>query len=182
MGPDRTTQPGPGRDFVRGIFYKKRTGSAIAAVSRADFPMARIVLVTLPTSGEPTMNQLESRNSQTSAAAPHPNGQEPEFRTLRRAWEDGTIASLREAQGQGGPVEAAADASMPDSLKAKGRWRAQVDDAAAAWTLLTENDLQALEDHERTLSELIQARYGITRWEADRQVMAFIEDHLSSAL
>ncbi len=71
---------------------------------------------------------------------------------------------------------------MPDSLKARGRWRAQVDDAAVVWTLLTENDLQALEDRERTLSELIQGRYGLTRWEADRQVMAFIEDHLSSAL
>ncbi len=126
------------------------------------------------------MSQLESRNTQTSTT--QPNGQEPEFRTLRRAGEDGTIASLREAQGQGGPVEAASDASMPDSLKARGRWRAQVDDAAAAWSLLTENDLQALEDHERTLSELIQARYRITQWEADRQVMAFIEDHLSSAL
>lgn len=128
------------------------------------------------------MNQLESRNTQTNAAAPQSNGQEPEFRTLRRAWQDGTIASLREARGQGGPVEAASDASMPDSLRAKGRWRAQVDDAAAAWRLLTESDLQALEDHERTLSELIQARYGITPWEADRQVMAFIEDHVSSAL
>jgi hypothetical protein len=128
------------------------------------------------------MNQLESRNTQTGATAPRPNEQEPAFRTLRRAWEDGTIASLREAQSQSGPVEPGPDPSMPDTLKAKGRWRAQVDDAAAAWSLLTENDLQALEDHDRTLSELIQARYGITRWEADRQVMAFIEDHLSSAL
>jgi hypothetical protein len=126
------------------------------------------------------MNQLESSSAQTSPSAP--NEQEPAFRMLRRAWEDGTIASIREAQGWGGPVEPAADPTMPDSLKAKGRWRAQVDDAAAAWSLLTENDLQALEDHELTLSELIQARYHITQWEADRQVMAFIEDHLSSAL
>jgi hypothetical protein len=126
------------------------------------------------------MNQLESGSTQTSAAPQ--KDQEPAFRTLRRAWEDGTIASLREAQGYGGPVEPASDPSMPDSLKARGRWRAQVDDAAAAWSLLTENDLQALEDHERTLSELIQTRYRITQWEADRQVMAFIEDHLSSSL
>jgi len=126
------------------------------------------------------MNQLESRNTQASDT--RLNEQEPAFRTLRRAWEDGTIASLREAQGCGGPVEPTSDPSMPNSLKAKGRWRAQVDDAAAAWSLLTENDLQALEDHERTLAELIQARYHITQWEADRQVMAFIEDHLSSSL
>jgi hypothetical protein len=128
------------------------------------------------------MNQLESQDIRTSATAPHPSVQEPEFRTLRRAWEDGTIASLREAHGHGGPIEAASDPTMPSSLKARGRWRAQVDDAAAAWSLLTENDLQAFEDHERTLSELIQGRYGVTAWEADRQVMAFIEDHLSSSI
>lgn len=126
------------------------------------------------------MNQLESGNTQTSATPS--NGQEPAFRTLRRASQDGAIASLREAQGYGGPVEPMSDPSMPDSLKARGRWRAQVDDAAAAWTLLTENDLQSFEDHKRTLSELIQARYRITQREADRQVMHFIEDHLSSAL
>lgn len=128
------------------------------------------------------MNQVELRDTQTSATAPHPNGQEPEFRMLRRAWEDGTIASLREALGQGGPVEAASNPTMPDTLKARGRWRARVDDAAATWSLLTENDLQALEDHERTLSELIQDRYGVGRLEADRQVMAFIEDHMSASM
>ena len=128
------------------------------------------------------MNQLASGNTHTSTTAPHQNEQEPAFRTLRRAWEDGTIASIREAQGRGGPVEPPSDPSMPDSLKAKGRWRAQVDDAAAVWSLLTENDLQAFEDHESTLSELIQRRYGVTRWEADRQVMAFIEDHLSASM
>ena len=128
------------------------------------------------------MQHFDSRSTRTNATTPPPEQQEPAFRTLRRAWEDGTIASLREAQGYGGPVEPTSDPSMPDTLKAKGRWRAQVDDAAAAWSLLTENDLQALEDHERTLAELIQARYRITQWEADRQVMAFIEDHLSSSL
>ena len=128
------------------------------------------------------MNQDAYGNTQTTSAGSYVGEQEPEFRALRRAWEDGTIASLREAQGQGGPVEPAHDPSMPDSLKARGRWRAQVDDAAVVWSLLTENDLQALEDRERTLSELIQGRYGVTRWEADRQVMAFIQDHLSSAL
>jgi len=126
------------------------------------------------------MNQLESRDSEASDTSS--SGQEPALRTLRRAWEDGTIASLREAHGRGGPVEPASDPTMPDSLKARGRWRAQVDDAADAWRLLTENDLQALEDHERTLSELIQARYRITQWEADRQVMVFVEDHISSSL
>ena len=34
----------------------------------------------------------------------------------------------------------------------------------------------------RAYADKQAARYGITRWEADRQVMAFIEDHLSSAL
>lgn len=126
------------------------------------------------------MNQLESRNSQTGDTSS--NEQEPAFRMLRRAWEDGTIAALREAQGYGGPVEPPFDPGMPDSLRAKGRWRAQVDDAAATWSLLTENDLQAFEDHERTLSELIQARYHVTEEEADLQVMVFIEDHLSSSL
>jgi hypothetical protein len=91
-------------------------------------------------------------------------------------------ATLREAHGHGGPLPPEADSAMPSSLKAKSRWRKQVDDAGAMWSQLTESDLQELEDHEHTLSELIQARYHITQWEADRLVMAFIEDHLSSSL
>jgi len=91
-------------------------------------------------------------------------------------------ATLREAQGHGGPLQPDADSAMPSSLKAKSRWRKQVDDAGAQWNQLTEGDLQELEDHEHTLAELIQARYRITQWEADRQVMAFIEDHISSSL
>jgi hypothetical protein len=89
---------------------------------------------------------------------------------------------LREARGRGGPLEPQADMAMPSSLKAKRRWRKQVDDAGALWNRLTESDLQELEDHEHTLSELIQSRYQITPREADRQVMDFIEDHMSSSM
>ena len=128
------------------------------------------------------MNQLVSRSTQNRATAPFPDQQEPVSRTLRRSREDGVTATLREAQGHGGPVEPDSSQARPSSLKAKGRWRKQVDDAGAMWNELTEGDLQELEDHEHTLSELIQARYHITQWEADRQVMAFIEDHMSSSL
>ena len=128
------------------------------------------------------MNQLVSRDTRQSATAPPPDPQEPAFRALRRSREDATIATLREAQGNGGPVESASDPTMPSSLKARSRWREQVDAAGAAWARLTESDLQALEDHDHMLAELIQVRYGVTQWEADRQVMAFIENRLSSAL
>ena len=127
------------------------------------------------------MNQLVSRNADRTTA-PTPDTQEPAFRKLRRLREDGAMATLLEAQGHGGPVEPDAGPSMPSSLKARGRWRKQVDDAGAAWSRLTENDLQALEDHDHMLAELIQVRYGVTPKEADRQVMAFIEDHVSSGL
>ena len=128
------------------------------------------------------MNQPVSRSTRTRAIAPPQDPQEPAFRTIRRAREDGATATLLEARGHGGPLEPATDPTMPSSLRAKGRWRERVDDAGRAWARLTESDLHGLEGHENTLAALIQARYGITRWEADRQVMAFVEDHVSSAL
>ncbi len=128
------------------------------------------------------MNQLVSRSTQLGAMALSSDQQEPQSRTLRRSREDGLTASLREARDHGGPLVPEANIAMSSSLKAKSRWRKQVDDAGALWNQLTEGDLQELEDHEHTLSELIQSRYRITQWEADRQVMAFIEDHMSSSM
>jgi hypothetical protein len=113
---------------------------------------------------------------------PHSEVQEPLYRRLRRSREDGQTAALREARGRGGPLDQTPVRPLPDALKAKGSWRKRIDDAGYRWSKLTEDDLQELESHERTLSELIQARYGITRAEADEQVLHFIEDHLSSNL
>lgn len=120
-------------------------------------------------------------NITTDATVQSQDSQEPAFRRLRRSVEDGHIATLREAQGRGGPLDPMPSA-MPSTLNAKSRWRRQVDDAGAVWTHLTEGDLQRLEDREQTLSEILRERYDISAEEADRQVMNFIEDHLSSAL
>jgi len=128
------------------------------------------------------MNQATARQNTVSAPSPRPEGQEPVFRNLRRSREDGAIANLREAQGRGGPLDDGSDFVAASSLRAKRRWREQVDDAGAAWSRLSESDLQQLEDHQRTLAELIQERYGVSAHEAERQVMAFIEDHVSSSL
>ena len=128
------------------------------------------------------MNQLVTTPNRSSARAHQSDGQEPVFRTLRRSMEDGMTANLREAHGRGGPVDELIDPAMPSSLKAKRRWRQQVDNAGAEWARLTEGDLHKLEDHEQTLSELIQLRYGLSEPVADLQVLAFIEDHLSSSL
>ncbi|MEO8499416.1 MAG: hypothetical protein ABI565_00775 [Vicinamibacteria bacterium] len=128
------------------------------------------------------MNQLFTTSTKRRDSALQSDGQEPVFRTLRRSREDGMAASLREAQGRGGPVDELIDPTMPSSLKAKSRWRTQVDDAGAEWSRLTESDLHQLETHGQTLSELIQLRYGLSEPVADLQVLAFIEDHLSSSL
>ena len=128
------------------------------------------------------MNQATARQDTMSARSPRPEGQEPVFRSLRRSREDGAIANLREARGRGGPLNDESDFAVASSLRAKRRWRKQVDDAGAAWSRLSERDLQQFEDHRRTLAELIQERYAVSAQEADRQVMTFIEDHVSSAL
>lgn len=125
------------------------------------------------------MNQ-EAASTYDTTSSP-PSQQEPVVRRLRRSYEDGQAATLREARGRGGPLEIPSR-PLPSPLLAKRKWRRRVDDAGARWSLLTEDDLQKLEDHERTLAELIQERYGLHRTEADRQVMHFIEDHLSSTL
>ena len=128
------------------------------------------------------MNQTAAAQNRMTARSSEYDGQEPMSRSLRRSREDGALANLREAQGRGGPVDDGSDFAVASSLRAKGRWRKQVDDAGAAWSRLSESDLQQLEDHERTLAELIQERYGVSPREADRQVMTFLEDHVSSAL
>jgi uncharacterized protein YjbJ (UPF0337 family) len=72
--------------------------------------------------------------------------------------------------------------SMPNAMNARGKWRRDVSDAGVVWDRLTENDLQRLEGHQETLTELVRERYGVSRDEADQQVMTFIEDHQSYSL
>jgi hypothetical protein len=127
------------------------------------------------------MNQATAGITRSRTGDSRPDHQEPLARERRRSQEDGQTANLLEAQGRGGPLDLEPD-PRPSPLRAKSKWRKQVDDAGALWRKLTEGDLQQFEDHERTLAELIQDRYGVRPQEADRQVMHFIEDHQSSSL
>ncbi|MEO5762266.1 MAG: hypothetical protein ABIR28_08140 [Vicinamibacteria bacterium] len=75
-----------------------------------------------------------------------------------------------------------ADAVMPDADKAQEKWKQEMLDVASLWPLLTEDDLTQLEAHRKSLSDLVQKRYSISRSETERQVSAFIQDHQTFAL
>ncbi len=63
--------------------------------------------------------------------------------------------------------------SIPSTDEIKGKWKQHVGAAKIAWGKLTEDEFLQLEGHEEKLSGLIQARYAITRDEAEKQVKNF---------
>jgi uncharacterized protein YjbJ (UPF0337 family) len=64
---------------------------------------------------------------------------------------------------------------LPSVDEIKGKWKQHVGAAKIAWGKLTEDELLKLEGHQDRLAGLVQARYAISRDEADRQVKSFFE-------
>lgn len=64
--------------------------------------------------------------------------------------------------------------NLPGSVdEAKGLWKQQVGAAKIAWGKITEDEWLKLEGHEQKLAGLIQERYALTLYEAERQVRSF---------
>ena len=63
---------------------------------------------------------------------------------------------------------------MPASIdEAKGLWKQQVGAAKITWGKITEDEWLKLEGHEQKIAGLVQERYTLTRYEAERQVRNF---------
>jgi uncharacterized protein YjbJ (UPF0337 family) len=62
---------------------------------------------------------------------------------------------------------------MPSVDEMKGKWKQHLGAAKIAWGELTEDELLKVEGRQDKLAGAIQARYAITRDEADRQVKDF---------
>ena len=72
--------------------------------------------------------------------------------------------------------------SLPTSIdEAKGMWKQQVGAAKITWGKITEDEWLKLEGHKQKLAGLVQERYALTRYEAERQVRFFF-DRLKHAL
>ncbi|MCB9948320.1 MAG: CsbD family protein [Rhodospirillaceae bacterium] len=57
----------------------------------------------------------------------------------------------------------------------EGRWKQLKGQARQKWGELTDDDIEAVEGRHEELVGRIQARYGIAREEAQREVNAWIE-------
>lgn len=73
-------------------------------------------------------------------------------------------------------------ASPPRADEGLTKWTREVERAGLVWRLLTEDDLSSIESHDKTLQELIQARYALSPAELDAQITGFIKDHQTSPL
>lgn len=72
--------------------------------------------------------------------------------------------------------------SLPTSIdEAKGLWKQQIGAAKITWGKITEDEWLKLEGHEQKLAGLVQERYALTRYEAERQVRNFF-DRIKRAL
>ena len=59
----------------------------------------------------------------------------------------------------------------------EGRWKQLKGQAKQKWGELTDDDVEAIEGRQEELVGRVQARYGIAREEAKREVDAWIEGH-----
>lgn len=76
------------------------------------------------------------------------------------------------------PTKTVTFASTTEDIKTL--WKQQITTAKNAWTKLTEDELQAIEGHTHKLIDLIQARYVLTREEANKQVKNFFDKFMPS--
>lgn len=67
--------------------------------------------------------------------------------------------------------------SRPLSEIIKGKWRQLAGLARIVWDELTLDELIRSQGDAATLTSLVQARYGMTHEEAQKQVQSFFERH-----
>lgn len=85
-------------------------------------------------------------------------------------------------QFSAGPLVPQTHQSPTRTANGLTKWTKEVEDAGLVWRLLTEDDLSSIESHEKTLQELLQARYALSAAELDAQIIGFIKDHQTSPL
>ena len=64
-----------------------------------------------------------------------------------------------------------------NSDQLKGNWKQLMGDAKKQWGKLTDDDLKQVEGRKDKLVGKIQARYGVAKDEAERQVDSFVAKH-----
>lgn len=63
--------------------------------------------------------------------------------------------------------------AMPSGDQIKGEWKQKVGSAKIMWAKLTDDELLKTEGHADKLAGLVQARYAVSRDEADKQIKGF---------
>jgi uncharacterized protein YjbJ (UPF0337 family) len=67
--------------------------------------------------------------------------------------------------------------AMPSADQIKGEWKQKVGAAKIMWGKLTDDELMKTEGRAEKLAGLVQARYAMSRGEADRQIKSFFADY-----
>lgn len=80
-----------------------------------------------------------------------------------------------EAEGQVRAFFAKLQRALPGQDAVKEQWQAQLTDARLMWRKLSEDELLRSEGQLQKLTTLVQERYEITRYAAEKQVQSFIE-------